>query len=50
VNQSFASAAQRYAAVLADSTAFEARTLEDLLAAPGALPEQTVNVFRERYL
>jgi hypothetical protein len=34
--------------VLADSTTFEARTLEELLAAPGALPDQ--NVFRERYL
>jgi hypothetical protein len=49
-NSSFASAVRRYAAVLTDSTTFEARTLEELLAAPGALPDTTVNVFRERYL
>lgn len=49
-NPSFAAAARRYAAVLADATTFQARTLEELLAAPGALPAETVSVFRGRYL
>jgi hypothetical protein len=47
---SFASAAARYATLLKDRTTFEARTLEDLLAAPGALHPGIIRAIRERYL
>lgn len=49
-NPSFASASRRYAALLRESSTYEARTIEELLGASGALPADTVAAFRERYL
>ncbi|MGH7438041.1 MAG: PGN_0703 family putative restriction endonuclease [Polyangiaceae bacterium] len=49
-NPSFASAVARYAAALADRSTFGARTIEELLAAPGAVGEGAGRSFRERYL
>lgn len=49
VNPSFARAAEAYRAVLRDPTTFQARTIEDLLAAPGALDAATVTALRDRY-
>jgi hypothetical protein len=49
-NPSFASAVARYAAALADRSTFAARTIEELLAAPGAVGEGAARAFRERYL
>ena len=50
-NPAFAAAVARYAAILADNeSTFEARTLEDLVAVPGALSSGTANAFHARYL
>ncbi len=49
-NPSFASAAARYAALLADRSTFAAVTIEELLATPGALTGEGVSAFRDRYL
>lgn len=49
-NPSFASAADRYRAVLRDGSTFEARTIESLLDGDGALPAETIRLLRERYL
>jgi hypothetical protein len=49
-NPSFRRAAARYRALLRDTSTFEARTLESLLDAPGALGPATVQALRERYL
>jgi|JI10StandDraft_1071094.scaffolds.fasta_scaffold132223_2 hypothetical protein len=49
-NHSFATASERYAALLRDAATFESRTLEDLLATPGALPSECASAFHERYL
>jgi hypothetical protein len=48
-NVSFARAAAAYRAVLRDSATFEARTCEELLAAPGTLAEATRTALMERY-
>lgn len=49
-NPSFASAVARYADALADRSTFATRTIEDLLAAPGAVGEEAARSFRGRYL
>jgi hypothetical protein len=49
-NPSFVRAARRYRDLLADPSSFEFRTIEDLLAAPGALDGATVAALRQRYL
>jgi len=49
-NPSFASAAARYVEVLRDPTTFWPRTIESLLDTPGALPQDSVALLRERYL
>lgn len=49
-NPSFVWAAQRYRDVLTDASTFQARTLEELVDAPGALPAATREAFRARYL
>jgi hypothetical protein len=49
-NPSFASAAERYCAVLRDPRTFEVRTIESLLDVAGALGLETVRLFRERYV
>ncbi len=48
-NASFARAAAAYRQVLRDTTTFEARTFEELIAAPGTLPEATKARLLERY-
>lgn len=48
-NVSFSRAAQAYRAALRDASTFEARTLEDLLAAPGAVAEATKASLNDRY-
>jgi hypothetical protein len=48
-NPSFGRAAAVYRSVLRDASTFEARTIEELLAAPGALPDATAAAIRERY-
>ena len=49
-NPSFASAAARYRSVLRDPSTFQARTIEELVEAPGAVPATTAKLIRERYL
>jgi hypothetical protein len=49
-NPSFARAAAVYREVLRDPRTFEARTIEELLGAPGVLEESTCAAFRARYL
>lgn len=49
-NPSFARAAAQYGALLKDAATFEARTIESLVGAAGALDEATVAAFRGRYL
>jgi hypothetical protein len=49
-NPAFARLAADYAEVLRDRSTYEARTIESLLGAPGALNKVTVAAFRERYL
>ena len=50
-NVSFRSAAERYAAVLADKATFEIRTLESLIgAAQDVLPDRLLADLRQRYL
>ena len=49
-NPSFADAGWRYRLLLTDSATFEVRTLEDLLGADEALPDELIPLFRERYL
>lgn len=49
-NPSFASAATRYRELLTDASTFQARTLEELVDEPGALPAATCDAFRARYL
>lgn len=49
-NPSFASAVTRYMAALLDRSTFAARTLEELLGAPGAVGDEAARSFRERYL
>jgi hypothetical protein len=49
-NPSFARAVAEYREALSESTTFEARTIEELIATPGALDPTTVDAFRERYL
>ena len=49
-NPSFAAAADRYRGLLADDATFETKTIEELLAAKGALPDALVTAFRARYL
>ncbi len=48
-NASFARAAAAYRTVLRDTTTFEARTFEELIAASGTLPETTRARLLERY-
>ena len=48
-NPSMASAASRYREVLRDTSTFEARTIEDLIASPGALDPATIDALRDRY-
>lgn len=48
-NPSFANAAERYKALLADESTFEVRTIESMLD-DRALPSEAVEAFRERYL
>jgi len=49
-NPSFASGVSDYADLLVDGSTFGAATLESLLDAPGALPQDLVAQLRERYL
>jgi hypothetical protein len=49
-NPSFAAAAARYRTVLRDGATFDARTIESLLAASGAISEESSRLFRDRYL
>jgi hypothetical protein len=49
-NPSFARAAEKYRAVLRDDSTFEARTLDELVATPGALPSPVVAALQDRYL
>jgi PD-(D/E)XK nuclease superfamily protein len=49
-NGDIAGVCDRYRSVLADASTFAAPSLEELLAAPGALPRATVRALRERYL
>lgn len=48
-NPSFAAAAGRYREVLRDAGTFEARTLEDLVATPEVLPDETARALVGRY-
>lgn len=48
-NASFARAADQYRAVLRDTSTFEARTFEDLLAVPGTLLDSTRAALLSRY-
>ncbi|HEY5625195.1 MAG TPA: hypothetical protein VIT93_01765 [Dehalococcoidia bacterium] len=49
-NPSFGRATAEYRAVLRDTSTFESRTIESLLAVPDAFDEAPVASFRERYL
>lgn len=49
-NPSFAAAAIAYRRVLADPSTFEARTLEELIQAPGALDPADARALADRYL
>jgi hypothetical protein len=49
-NPSFAAAASRYKNVLVDATTFEARTVEEMILSPGAVPDLVAAAIRERYL
>ena len=49
-NPSFGRAAAEYRAVLRDTSTFESRAIESLLAVPDAFGEAPVASFRERYL
>ncbi|MET0790491.1 MAG: hypothetical protein ABW061_03140 [Polyangiaceae bacterium] len=48
-NPSFARAAAAYRGVLRDTTTFEVRTFEELIATPGTLPDETRERLVERY-
>jgi hypothetical protein len=48
-NSSYARAAEAYSRLLIDQSTFEVRTIESMLEG-GALPEEAINAFRERYL
>jgi hypothetical protein len=47
-NPSIESAANRYRELLRDTSTFEARTIENLIATPGASDPATVVALRER--
>jgi hypothetical protein len=49
-NPSFVAAASRYKKVLVDATTFEARTIEEMILSPGAVPELVAGTVRGRYL
>ena len=48
-NVAYARLAEEYGLLLADSSTFEARTIESLIDAPAALRPATVSAFRDRY-
>lgn len=49
-NSSFGAGVAEYAALLADSSSFEGRTLDSLLTHPDALPTDVATALRDRYL